>query len=658
MKGNPPRNGASWVIEYYNASTSAWISLSAPFYQFDSTLTDGTVSKDTAASTGLGVPTIGSVYIGFDPSQHVMQPRRWNGRMWTTLSYVAGLLAPVSAPDDGTLWYDSPSSFAADIMVGNGNEWKGYRNIYPATDPNGVQISGSAPTTQSNGNPLVANDLWLDSSDTENYPLLYVWNANTLRWTLIDKTDQVTPFGIIFADARLDSGTVFTAMVNPGAYAYGSTTPSDLVQSDFVMPDAPNPELYPAGMLLFNKRIPMVNTVKIYRSTYFQPGTSPNHFDPNDDYTVNSYTVGNTAFVFPPLSSPACWVDAAGNDSANNNLPFMGRKSQRAMIVAAMRAVVETNQDIRSELVYFNLIACPGYCELIETMTNLNVDQHQVSLIVADTPMRLTPDANALLAWANNAKNVAYTTEDGLAPGDYGGALGDYVAMYYPWGLDTDLSGNEVMIPASTVALRTIAYNDQVAYPWFAPAGFTRGLVSNASSVGYLSATGAFQPVILNQGQRDILYGVRPTGCQINPIAYIPGRGLVVYGQKTLSGDSSALDRVNVTRLINYITYQLDNLLKPFLFEQNDTVTQKAAKHTVEVFFNGLVNLRAITDYAVKCDSDNNTPDRINRNELWVDTAIIPEKAVEFIYIPVRVLAASSSPITLDSTTSSASANS
>jgi phage tail sheath protein FI len=224
--------------------------------------------------------------------------------------------------------------------------------------------------------------------------------------------------------------------------------------------------------------------------------------------------------------------------------------------------------------------------------------------------------------------------------------------------LDTDLSGNEVMIPASTVALRTIAYNDQVAYPWFAPAGFTRGLVSNASSVGYLSATGAFQPVILNQGQRDILYGVRPTGCQINPIAYIPGRGLVVYGQKTLSGDSSALDRVNVTRLINYITYQLDNLLKPFLFEQNDTITQKAAKHTVEVFFNGLVNLRAITDYAVKCDSDNNTPDRINRNELWVDTAIIPEKSVEFIYIPVRVLAASSSPITLDSPTSSASANS
>jgi hypothetical protein len=571
---------------------------------------------------------------------------------------VAGLVAPVSAPADGTLWYDSPSSFAADIMVGTGNEWKGYRNIYPATDPNGVQISGSAPTTQSNGNPLVANDLWLDSSDTENYPLLYVWNANTLRWTLIDKTDQVTPFGIIFADVRLDSGTVFSGMVNSGVYAYGSTTPSDLVQSDFVMPDAPNPELYPAGMLLFNKRIPMVNTVKIYRSTYFQPGTSPNHFDPNDDYTVNSYTVGNTAFVFPPLSSPACWVDAAGNDSANNNLPFMGRKSQRAMIVAAMRAVVETNQDIRSELVYFNLIACPGYCELIETMTTLNVDQNQVSLIVADTPMRLTPDANSLLVWANNAKNVAYTTEDGLAPGDYGGALGDYVAMYYPWGLDTDLSGNEVMIPASTVALRTIAYNDQVAYPWFAPAGFTRGLVSNASSVGYLSATGAFQPVILNQGQRDILYGVRPTGCQINPIAYIPGRGLVVYGQKTLSGDSSALDRVNVTRLINYITYQLDNLLKPFLFEQNDTITQKAAKHTVEVFFNGLVNLRAITDYAVKCDSDNNTPDRINRNELWVDTAIIPEKSVEFIYIPVRVLAASSSPITLDSPTSSASANS
>jgi phage tail sheath protein FI len=203
------------------------------------------------------------------------------------------------------------------------------------------------------------------------------------------------------------------------------------------------------------------------------------------------------------------------------------------------------------------------------------------------------------------------------------------------------------MIPSSTIALSTIAYNDQVAYQWFAPAGFTRGLVTNASSVGYLTSSGSYQAVILNQGQRDVLYGVRPTGCQINPIAYIPGRGLVVYGQKTLSGDSSELDRVSVARLVNYLSYNLDNIVKPYLFEQNDSITQTAALNTVSQFLNSLIGLRAISDYAVKCDGDNNTPDRVAQNELWIDIAVVPLTAVEFIYVPVRILTAGTTSITL-----------
>jgi hypothetical protein len=646
IKGNPSRNGANWVIKYYNSTTSQFVVLSAPFYPFNSTLSDGSPSKDTAASTALGNPTAGSLYIGYDPNTGAQQPRRWNGTYWAALSYIADKVAPTTAPASGTLWFDSSSSFAADIMVSNGNEWKGYRNFYPSTDVNGIQISASAPTTQSLGGSLVNNDLWLDSSDIENYPLLYTWNATTLRWTLIDKTDHSSPFGIIFNDARQDSGTAYTGLSNSVTYNFNSTEPADLALSDFVDPDAPNPELYPSGLLLFNTRASN-NLVKVWYPTYFTPGASPTNFDPNDDYTVNSYTVGNTEVVFPPVASAGRWVNAAGNDSANNLLPFMGRKSQRQMIVRALQATITANQDIRSELVYFNLIACPGYCELIDDMTTLNTDQKQVSFIVADPPMRLTPDATSLLAWANNANNVAYTTEDGLAPGSYGGELGDYIGIYYPWGLGTDLSGNDVMIPSSTIALSTIAYNDQVAYQWFAPAGFTRGLVTNASSVGYLTSSGSYQAVILNQGQRDVLYGVRPTGCQINPIAYIPGRGLVVYGQKTLSGDSSELDRVSVARLVNYLSYNLDNIVKPYLFEQNDSITQTAALNTVSQFLNSLIGLRAISDYAVKCDGDNNTPDRVAQNELWIDIAVVPLTAVEFIYVPVRILTAGTTSITL-----------
>ena len=117
-----------------------------------------------------------------------------------------------------------------------------------------------------------------------------------------------------------------------------------------------------------------------------------------------------------------------------------------------------------------------------------------------------------------------------------------------------------MVVPPSHIAMRTIAFNDQVAFPWFAPAGFTRGLVDNSTSVGYITPEEEFQAVTLSEGQRDTLYSNK-----INPIAFIPNRGLVVFGQKTLSPVASALDRINVARLIVYLRYQLDNLAKPFL---------------------------------------------------------------------------------------------
>jgi phage tail sheath protein FI len=101
---------------------------------------------------------------------------------------------------------------------------------------------------------------------------------------------------------------------------------------------------------------------------------------------------------------------------------------------------------------------------------------------------------------------------------------------------------------------------------------------------------------------------------------------------------SSALDRVNVARLINYLNYQLDILAKPFLFEPNDKQTRDSVARTFESFFGDLVGLRAVYDFAVVCDETNNSPTRIDRNELWIDVAVKPTKAIEFIYIPLRIL--------------------
>jgi len=618
VKGTTPNRGADWVLRVYSATTGRFTSITVPFYPFDSTLLDSNTAKDAAARTAFGSSAaVGTIYVGYDSATGVQALRRWNGSIFEQLIYEADRVAPTTDPEDGTLWFSA--DFRADIMYGTGTQWIAYRRFYTSTSPDGPIFSGSAPTTQSDGTDLVDNDVWIDTSDTENYPVIRRYTAATRRWTLVDNTDQTTPFGIVFADARGDSGTTFDGIQNSGDYTFGSELPGDMALSDFLDPDAPDPRLYPAGTLLFNTRYGTYN-VKEWKPLYFENGG----YDANTNYTLDEYTVGSTSYTFPALASAGRWVTASGNRT--DGAPWMGRKAQRQMIVRAMAEVIASNEDLRSELVYYNLIAAPGYPELIDEMQTLNVDQKEVSLVVGDSPLRLSPSGTAIQAWATNAAGAPSNGEEGLT------STSSYTAVYYPWGLGTNVDGNEVVIPPSSMVLRSIAYNDNVAYQWFAPAGFPRGLISNASTVGYLTSEDEFRPVLLNNGQRDVLYLNR-----INPIAFIPNRGLVIYGQKTLSSTASALDRVNVARLACYLKYNLDNLVKPFLFEQNDEQTREAAKLTVERFLNGLVGQRALDDFAVLCNETNNTPERIDRNELWIDVLIQPLKAIEFIYIPVRI---------------------
>jgi hypothetical protein len=629
VKGNPANHGASWSINFYNGTLGQFTPVTAPFYVFDSTLLDGNLSKDAAALAAIRNPASGTLYIGFDITTGDQQLRRWSGSQWQSPQYEAEFNPPSTPPVDGTLWYNV--NFAADIMYGDGVLWHGYCHQYPFTNPEGPQLSGSAPLFQSDGmTTLVDNDLWIDTSNLEDYPAIYRWSVLDMKWQAIDKTDHTTPFGIIFSDARTNSGTTFTNIGNGGSYTFLSTLPSDMALSDYVDPDAPDPRTHPAGMLLFNTRYSTYN-VKRWTPNYFKPGLPPFHADPNEDFTTTQYNVGEPAdlsvgFEFPLLASAGTWVTDSGNDTTTL-APFMGRKAQRVEVVRAMAGLVNSNQDIRSELVFFNLMAAPGYPELMLEFINLNADMKETSFCVLDTPIRLISEGTAIQNWANNGLDVASDGEDGLVNADHN------TAVYYPWGLSTNLDGTEIMIPPSAIALRTMAYNDQVAYPWYAPAGFNRGLVTNATSVGYLSSQGEYVPTILNNGQRDVLYTNK-----VNPIAYIPHRGLTVFGQKTLSAVTSALDRINVARLINYIAYHLDVILKPYLFEQNITNTRTSAKHTVERFFNGLVGLNGLYDYSVVCDLSNNTPERIDKNELWIDAAIQPVKAIEFIYVPVRIL--------------------
>ena len=109
------------------------------------------------------------------------------------------------------------------------------------------------------------------------------------------------------------------------------------------------------------------------------------------------------------------------------------------------------------------------------------------------------------------------------------------------------------------------------------------------------------------------------------------------FGNKSRASTSSAIDRVNVSRLVSYMRRQLDLMSKPFIFEPNDELTRNEVKGVIDSFCNELMAKRALNDYLVVCDETNNTAARIDRNELYVDVAIEPVKALEFIYIPVRL---------------------
>ena len=147
-----------------------------------------------------------------------------------------------------------------------------------------------------------------------------------------------------------------------------------------------------------------------------------------------------------------------------------------------------------------------------------------------------------------------------------------------------------------------------------------------------MNVSGEFVPVSLNEGQRDTLYNVG-----INPIVYFTGAGLLNWGQKTRANAASAMDRINVARLVIYMRGQLDVLAKPYVFEPNDKITRDSLKGQVDQMLLELTGLRALYDSLSVCDTTNNTPATIDRNELHCSVFIKPVKAAEFIYIPITL---------------------
>ena len=517
---------------------------------------------------GGAIPPANSVFVAYnDINDPVFEFRTFDGLTSTSVPVAVGNSAyqMISSPNPITGETINGRLWFDDSIASNGSTIDLYEQNGGYWRPKSISSVG---TSEPSG-PSVG-DVWVDTNDLDNFPAIKVYDG--AGWNLRDNTDQTTPNGVVFADIT---------------ETYGDTTSAGVGATLLV--NAPNPVLYPAGMFAVNM-CRTANTVRKYDTS---------------------------------LTTTWKWRNAAGNKADGSG--FFGRKAVRKVIVQEMQSAVTNTDELRSETVSYNLISCPGYPELADELSTLNVDRKETAFVVVDTPYRTSPQQ--IVDWMLGTSAVE-NGEDGLVSPKNAG-----MAVYYPSGLATNLDGQTVIVPSSFISLRTIAYSDSVSYPWFAPAGLTRGNVTNATNVGYLDTEEEFVPLALNEGQRDSLYTNK-----INPITNFPGTGIVVWGQKTLHPFDSALDRVNVSRLVAYLRERFMVLARPFIFEPNDELTRENLKNVLEGFLQDIMSKRGVYDFAVVCDESNNTPARIDRNELYADVAIEPTKAAEFIYIPVRLV--------------------
>jgi len=201
-----------------------------------------------------------------------------------------------------------------------------------------------------------------------------------------------------------------------------------------------------------------------------------------------------------------------------------------------------------------------------------------------------------------------------------------YGAAYYPWVQIRDtLNGATLWAPPSVAAIGALSYSEAVSNVWFAPAGFTRGGLSTNNAAG-IPIVGVRQR--LTSKDRDSLYENN-----INPIASFPAEGIVIFGQKTLQTTPSALDRINVRRLLIFLKREISRIAATLLFDQNVQTTWNRFRGQAESILSGVKSGLGLTDYKVVLDETTTTPSLIDRNILYAKIFIKPARAIEFIAI-------------------------
>jgi len=423
-------------------------------------------------------------------------------------------------------------------------------------------------------------------------------SADNVRWQIVNSNTSSGTFDLLVRQGNDNTNvpivleTWTNLSMDPTAPNFVARVIGDQIQN--VRSDSGTFYVEVSGSYNNNSRYVRVKSVNL---------PTPNYFDNNGvakaQYTGSIPQNGSGSFGAATgtlfVGGGAAFYSATPSVANSQGIPSSSYATASALLA---------NQDEYR----YNILLTPGLYNSLQA--------GQVTTLISNTQNR--GDALYVVDPAPYGSTVATAVTQAASRNS------SYAAMYYPWCqvLDPD-TGAQVWVPASTLMGGVFAYNDSVSEPWFAPAGINRG--------GLGQVIRAEQK--LTQSQRDTLYGGK-----VNPIATFPGTGVVVYGQKTLQTQASALDRVNVRRLLIQLKSYISQVAQNLVFEQNTAATRNQFLSQVNPYLESVQQRQGLYAFKVVMDDSNNTPDVIDRNQLVGAIYVQPTRTAEFIYLDFNIL--------------------
>lgn len=275
-------------------------------------------------------------------------------------------------------------------------------------------------------------------------------------------------------------------------------------------------------------------------------------------------------------------------------------------------------QSLDDDVLNIGIVAVPGiYTESVQNNLITLAESTQNFLALVSPPYGIGTVQDAI-DWTNGKSSSTAGSRTSAI-------TSSYAAIYFPHvKVFSIFDAKDRWLDPAIFGARQMAYTDGVSDSWFAPAGFRRGRLTKPSEV----------EVKLNQGDRDTMYS---GGNVVNPIVSFPQQGITIFGQRTAQRNPTALDRINIRRLMIYIRKVIVSSARRFVFEPNDEFTWAQIEGLLNPFLDDIRRRRGITEFRVVCDSTVNTPVRIDRNELWCKVIVKPTKTAEMIIFEINL---------------------